>query len=322
MRLTRFATYAWGVLVYNFAVILWGAFVRATGSGAGCGDHWPLCNGQVVPRAAVVETMVEFTHRMTSGFALLSAIGLIVWAFRAYPKGHRVRRGATASMIFMVTEALLGAGLVLFELVAHNVSVARVFAMGAHLVNTFLLIGTIALTAWWASGFPGIRISRQGPLGSALFVGLFLTLMVGVTGAVIALGDTLFFAHIDRGGTEENLAPLVQTLKDLRIMHPLVAVLSSIYLAVVAWQAQRLRPGPAARPLAWFTIGLIVTQLIIGVLNVYLRVPVYMQLIHLLFADLIWVAMVLVTASAFAVEHEQEEVSSTQPIPRRVTSTI
>jgi heme A synthase len=94
-------------------VILWGAFVRATGSGAGCGSHWPLCNGELVPRAPQVETVIEFIHRATSGLAFLLVLGLFVLAWRVYPKGDLVRRAAALSFLFIVTEALVGAGLVL-----------------------------------------------------------------------------------------------------------------------------------------------------------------------------------------------------------------
>lgn len=308
MKLSRFAVYAWAVVVYNLAVIVWGAYVRATGSGAGCGDHWPLCNGEVIPRAPAIETMVEFAHRLSSGLALVGVIVLIIWAFRIYPRGHIVRRGAAYSVIFMVTEALLGAGLVLFELVAHNESVARVFSMSAHLINTFMLVAAMTLTAAWASGLPRPRMRDQGPLMGALYTGLGVSTLIGVTGAVIALGDTLFYAHLSNGGSEATLSPLVETLKQLRIVHPMVAVLSSIFLGVLAWQTARRRPNPAAVPLAWTLTILLGLQMIIGVLNVYLKVPVYMQLIHLLFADLIWMAVVMITANAVA-----ERESITEP---------
>jgi heme A synthase len=315
MKLSRFAVYAWGVVVYNLAVIVWGAYVRATGSGAGCGDHWPLCNGEIIPRAPAIETIVEFAHRVTSGLALVSVIGLIIWAFRLYPRGHIVRRGAALSVIFMVTEALLGAGLVLFELVAHNESVARVFSMSAHLINTFMLVASMTLTAAWASGLARPRLRGQGPIGAALYGGLGVAVLIGVTGAVIALGDTLFFAYIAKGGSEATLSPLVATLKQLRIVHPIVAVLSSIYLGVLAWQTARLRPNPAAVPLAWIVTLLIGVQMIVGVLNVYLKVPVAIQLIHLLFADLIWMATVLICANAVA---ERESIVEAAPAATRL----
>ena len=145
MALIRFARYAWFVLGYNLLVIVWGAYVRASGSGAGCGNHWPLCKGEVIPRAAALETLVEVTHRLTSGLALIFVIGLVFWAFRRFPRGHHVRRASIVSLIFILTEALIGAGLVLFEYVAANASHARAFWMSGHLINTFLLLGSLAL---------------------------------------------------------------------------------------------------------------------------------------------------------------------------------
>src|SRR5512139_2354559 len=120
MTYTRFAKYAWGDLAYNVLVVLWGAYVRATGSGAGCGSHWPLCNGVVVPRAPQVETMIEFSHRLTSGLSLVLIAVLVVWGFRVYNRGHRVRKALVASGVLIITEALIGAGLVLFGWVAKD----------------------------------------------------------------------------------------------------------------------------------------------------------------------------------------------------------
>src|ERR1022692_3576281 len=96
----RFALYAWSVLAYNIAVVLWGAFVRATGAGAGCGKHWPLCNGEMLPRSPSLNTIVEFTHRVTSGIDLLLVALLVFWAFRAFPPRHAVRLGALLSAAF------------------------------------------------------------------------------------------------------------------------------------------------------------------------------------------------------------------------------
>src|SRR5437764_4034200 len=80
--------YAWVVVAYNILVILWGALVRATGSGAGCGNHWPLCNGQVIPLSPRIDTVIEFTHRMMTGGASFIVLGLLVWTFRATVRGQ------------------------------------------------------------------------------------------------------------------------------------------------------------------------------------------------------------------------------------------
>ena len=139
--MSRFAKYTWITLVTNFVVILWGAFVRATGSGAGCGEHWPTCNGEVIPRPEAIETMIEFTHRLTSGVALIMTVALVVWAVRLFERGHRVRKAAWTTLAFMLAEAALGAGLVLFGLVADDDSVARAVVMCMHLLNTLFLLG-------------------------------------------------------------------------------------------------------------------------------------------------------------------------------------
>ena len=154
----NFPKFAWFVVVFNIIVILWGAVVRATGSGAGCGSHWPTCNGEIIPPSHQIETLIEFTHRLTSGIAFLLVLGLLIWAWKIYPKGHQVRKASFAAMIFIISESLVGAGLVLFEWVAGNISTARVIVMGVHLLNTHLLLAALTIVAWLASGGGEIKI--------------------------------------------------------------------------------------------------------------------------------------------------------------------
>src|SRR5258708_1092353 len=162
------ARFAWGLLAYEMGVIVWGAYVRATGSGAGCGRHWPLCNGEVVPRSRPVATLVEFSHRASSGVAFVGTIALFVWAVRTHPKGHRVRRAAGPTVLLMRTEGVRGGGLVVFELVAHDASLTRAVGTSLHLVNTFVLLASTSLTAWWASGADPIKVRGQGALAPVL----------------------------------------------------------------------------------------------------------------------------------------------------------
>ena len=162
---------AWLVLVYNLAVIAWGAYVRASGSGAGCGAHWPLCDGRIIPRSLGLATLIEYSHRITSGLALISVVLLLVWVRRVCPPGHPARRGALMSLVFMLTEAAVGAGLVLFELVADNASMARALFMAVHLTNTFILVAWLTLTAWWLSGGEALA-PRAAPGRAAAVAGL------------------------------------------------------------------------------------------------------------------------------------------------------
>jgi heme A synthase len=296
--LSPFARFAWGVLAYNVAVVLWGAFVRATGSGAGCGRHWPMCNGEVAPQLASTHTLIEFTHRATSGIALLLVVAMLVWARRAFPRGHLVRRGAVLSTVFIVLEALLGAGLVLFELVADDKSAARAFSMSAHLVNTFLLLGALTLTGWWASGGGPVRLRRQGALGAALLTAVGATILVGATGAVTALGDTLF----PKSTVGFELSSTAHFLERLRIVHPVLAILTSVYITAVGWMVRRARPSATTHRLATALTALFAVQVAAGAINIALRVPVWMQLTHLFLADCVWIALVLTAASALADE--------------------
>jgi len=304
MKLNRFAKYAWGVLAFNLFVILWGAFVRASGSGAGCGSHWPLCNGEVIPHSPQLETIIEFTHRMTSGLSLLLVVGLLVWAFRAYPKGHSVRLGAVLAMIFMVTEALIGAVLVLFSWVAKNESIGRVISVALHQANTFLLLASLTLTAWWASGGKPIRLKGRGIGLWALGLGLFGVLILGVSGVVNALGDTLFPAKSLAEGISQDFSPTAHFLIRLRVWHPIIAISVGLYLIFVCGLVGMFRPEPILRRFVGLLIAFVLLQLTAGLVNVLLLAPVWMQLVHLFLADMVWIALVLVTANTLI----QEEV--------------
>lgn len=301
MRRNRFVIFAWATLVYNLAVVAWGAFVRASGSGAGCGSHWPLCNGQVVPMGAHTATLVEFTHRVTSGIALLLVVGLLVWAWRRFPAGHPARLGAGVAMAFMISEALVGAGLVLLGLVADNSSVARAVVLGIHLVNTFFLLAFIALTAWWGSGRPRAALRGGGAISALLVLAAAGTLVVGVAGAITALGDTLFPVASLAQGVREDFSATAHFLIRLRVVHPLLAIGLGLYLLVVAGVIRMRRTDVASRRLASLLILLFFVQLGVGTLNVALMAPIWMQLVHLLLADLVWLTLVLLGAAALAV---------------------
>jgi heme A synthase len=290
--LSAFTRYAWGVLAYNILVVLWGAYVRATGSGAGCGNHWPTCNGQVVPRAPTVETLIEFTHRATSGIALIAVLALVVWAVRAFPKRHLVRRGAMLSGIFILTEALIGAGLVLLQHVAANPSVARGWSLSLHLINTFTLLAVLALTAWWASGRSGVP-----PLSSPLHLAMLGSLIVlGISGAVAALGDTLFPVTSFTQGLAQDFSSSAHLFVKLRVFHPALAVLAAALVLFVA--VRTMRTLPHVQTLGTTLIVLVFAQMIAGVVNLSLLAPVWMQLVHLAAADALWIAAVLFSAAS------------------------
>ena len=316
MKLNHFAKYSWFVLVANLLVILWGAFVRATGSGAGCGAHWPLCNGEVVPRAPEIETIIEFAHRMSSGVVMLLVLGLLIWAFRQYPKKHPVRLGATLSAIFIITEALVGAGLVLFEWVAYDQSLERVVSISVHLVNTFLLLAALTLTAWWASGGQPVSLRNRGGAAWAFGIGFLGVLLIGVTGAITALGDTLFPAGSLAEGIRQDFEATAHFLVRLRVWHPLIAIGVGFYILFVSGVAAMWEEDRTRRKITVMLFALVIVQWLAGLINVLLLAPVWMQLVHLLLADLVWICWVLLAAVVFAKPVEQPgDIPGTQESP-------
>jgi heme A synthase len=307
--MTRLARLAWLVLAWNVAVILWGAFVRATGSGAGCGAHWPLCNGEVVPRAPALETLVEFTHRATSGIALLLVFALAVWVFRDRPKGHPARRAAAASVLVILVEAAVGALLVLFGLVAENDSVARALFMAGHLANTFVLLACLTLTAHWCATDAPLQPPAVSRFAWSFGIGAIALVVVGKSGAVAALGDTLYPAQSILDGLAQDVSTTAHFLVQLRIAHPIVALAGALLVAFAAGRVLQVAPAAGARSLAWAVPGLALLQLAIGLLNVALLAPVWMQIIHLLAADVLWIAFVLLAVRALSLPAPVPEAS-------------
>ena len=287
---------AWLVLAYNLGVIAWGAYVRATGSGAGCGAHWPLCDGRIVPRSLGAATLIEYSHRLTSGLALVSVIVLLLWVRRACPSGHPARRGALMSLLFMLTEAAVGAGLVLFELVAENASIARALFMAVHLSNTFILVAWMTLTAWWLSGGQAVAPADRPGRAAAVAALLGCVILVGVSGSIAALGDTLFPSQTLAEALAADVSPTSHLLIRLRVLHPALAVATGALL-VIAIPLLTRASGAQAQQLGRVVVGLVIAQLAAGAINVLLLAPVWMQLFHLLLADLLWIALVLVSAT-------------------------
>jgi heme A synthase len=303
----RFAEYAWLVLGCTVLVILWGTVVRGTNSGAGCGDHWPLCGGQVFPHAAQIATLIEFAHRLSSALIVVLVAGLILFAFRIFPRRDPVRRFAAAALFFTLTEGLIGAALVLLGDVGTNASASRVLILSVHLVNTFLLLGSLALTARSA----GMEENEQDstvsawPAGRRLQVayglGLVAALAVAVSGTIAALADTLFHATSLVQAFQWDFSGGASPILRLRIVHPLLAVTVGTFLLLLAVHPL-ISPAPrAARRIAPYVIMLILFQFCLGTVNVLLLSPLWIQVLHLLTADLIWIAFVLLSAAMMRV---------------------
>jgi heme A synthase len=246
----------------------------------------------MVPRSLSLNTIIEFTHRITSGIDLALVALLVVWAFRTFPPRHPVRLGAALSAAFLFTEALLGAALVLLEHVAKNQSSARAYSLSAHLLNTLTLLACLTLTAWWAAHRAPLR---QG--GRALWMAactLGLVMILGVSGAIAALGDTLFPSRSLAEGLARDFDPAASIFVRLRILHPVIAALAGVWLLFYAATSAGRRPD--LRPRAWLLLAMVGAQITAGVANLLLSAPVWMQIVHLLLADALWISLVLLCA--------------------------
>jgi heme A synthase len=314
-----FAWFAGCVLVYLLGVILFGAWVRISGSGAGCGEHWPTCHGELIPTDRGSAMRIELTHRVTSALSGLLAIVLPLWAWRRFPRGHAVRAASLATLVLIVVEGGIGAGLVLKRLVGEDASALRAAVVALHLVNTLLLTACAAFVLHWALVPPALstraawmRASRvRGLAGERWVYALWLVglVLLSAAGAVTALGDTLF---VNPAGLPLASPPGAEHfLVRLRVVHPIAAIVLGLVGGAIFWRLARLAssdgPQPASPAALWlarsaFALGVVlVLQLVLGVLNIAWGAPGTLQLAHLLLAQVIWLGSVLLLR--YALEH-------------------
>jgi heme A synthase len=271
-------------------VILFGAVVRITGSGAGCGQHWPSCKGEVVHLPQSVETVIELTHRVTSLTSMLLVWGLTIWAYRSRRFTLPVRRAALGASFGMLLEALVGAALVLLALVGDNDSVYRAVIMGAHLCATSLLLYFLVLLVLRTTKLP-LPPSHPQAVRALRFLGrggMGLLLLISAAGAVTALGDTLY--PVSETGSGLGLlggkSQGQHFLESLRAFHPALAIGGAFLLY---WG------GPRFGADRGLTLGLrlvLGAQLVAGFANIALNAPGWMQVVHLLLANTIWMLWV------------------------------
>ena len=283
-------TYAAFVVGFMVLVILEGAVVRATGSGAGCGAHWPLCNGEILPHHPRLATIIEFTHRSLTGICTTLVAVLIAWTFLARPRGDRVRKAAVATGILLITEGALGALLVLGHYVENNASTARVVVQCVHFTNTMLLLAAMTLTWFWMRPRETTQLCPTGRIAATF--ALLATILTGATGSVAALADTLFPSPTFRAALAQDFSSTAPLLIRMRWIHPAATILT---FAATLWLLPQLKPSPRR----WLAV-LLFAQLALGIADVFLLAPLSLQVLHLLFADLFWIA--LITASSSLLE--------------------
>ncbi|HEX9962760.1 MAG TPA: COX15/CtaA family protein [Pyrinomonadaceae bacterium] len=308
---SSFAGYAWFVLAYNVVVILWGVFLRASKSGDGCGQHWLTCHGEIVPSAPELKTVIEFSHRLTSGLAFFAVLALLIWAFRRFGKGHPIRKTAVVSFIFIITEALVGAGLVLTGNTAETLTAARPFWAAGHLTNTFILLAFLSLTAWFASGGKPFNFKAQPKVllfPAIAVLGIFL---VGISGSVAALSGMLFPSETLTEGVAKDFSATSHILLRLRVSHPILSIMVGVFLVFLAgWFKSKAIGNLRISRWANVLTVLIIVQFAFGALTLLTLAPIVMQIGHLLLADAIWIVFVLLSADFLAEQNESTEFST------------
>ncbi len=309
--------FAWFVLGYNVLVILWGALVRATGSGAGCGNHWPLCNGQVIPQSPQIATVIEFTHRAMTGATTFLILGLLIWIFRSTTRGHLARIAAVFSTVLLINEAFLGALLVKLGYVVRSQSPGRFIVLPIHLANTLLLLAALALTASFLSRNLSRRslVTDKRMLPLAL-LGLGLSILTGVSGSLAALGDTLFPSASLAAAMAQDFAARSSWIIRVRWVHPASALVATVFVIWLVFSSQSRSPrrsqlqedkarpstpslaasSQSVRTLGYLTVALLLSQILIGIADVLLLAPTWMQIVHLFGADVYWIALVLLAS--------------------------
>jgi len=299
-------------LVATWLLIIQGAFVRATGSGAGCGRHWPTCNGEVVPLSHTTESFIEFSHRLLSLVILLFGAWLVWRAFGERRQNKGLWVTALASFVLLLNEAFLGALTVLWGLTGDNVSMARGLMVASHLVNSLLLVGGLSLVYFFARN-PDAKLRWRGQWGllTVLVVGIFSMLLLMFSGGIASMGNTMFPSESLAQGIAQDFNSEAHLLIRLRVLHPVLGMTVGTYLLVLLGLTWWLKPDANVKRVSRYLAGTYVAQLVIGLLNLLLLAPVFVQLLHLATATAIFAQLTLLAITALT-----SPATRTQPLPQ------
>ncbi len=309
----KFHKAALWILGYSVLVIIFGAFVRASLSGDGCGVHWPDCYGSILPKGAPLQTYIELTHRTTSGFLIILSAALALASFRIFPKSSLFRKAGLLTLVSVLVSAAIGAALVLNRWVEFDRSMARAITMPLHLVNNYFLIGTLILLAMPGEVVNKIRFRKQGEVGGLVWGSLAAMFILGGTGALSAMGKTAFTNELSAAqGLSDRLqlhmAADAHPLLKGGISHPLIATGAFILILLTCRQLVKRRPSDEVGFWSNMTSGSMVFQMVLGLVNLAASAPVALQLFHLAAAVFTFGSFSMMSFHAFAVTDSEETV--------------
>jgi cytochrome c oxidase assembly protein subunit 15 len=210
-----------------------------------------------------------------------------------------------ASVIFTLLEAVLGALLVKLGYTAQSQSPLRPAFLALHLANTLLLLAALTLTAHLLSrgkGYLRGSVRLVAPFGAV--VAVLVVMVVGITGSLAALGDTLFPASSLGLALAQDFSATSGWLVRWRWMHPTVAFFASIFLIWLLVRAAQHTTHWDNRRISALVLVLLAVVYTLGILDVVLLAPLWVQVAHLLAADTLWASLVVLTARLTLVPRE------------------
>lgn len=282
--------FSWLIIAYTVVVIAWGAWVRISGSGDGCGEHWPLCHGEAIPSAAPTKTWIEVSHRYSTALYGLLVLLQLALAFKRFRRAHPARFWAVATVAFTITEALLGRQLVTLRLVNESTDLLRLVVMPLHLLNTSLLLFSAVMTAESIRFGERIRASISPRIRRYGLLSIAALLLLLTTGAIAALGSHLAPSESLMAGMLKDWSDDSHLAVRLRVIHPLIALLLGFALLQVASAAQEEAAHVDAK--RWLGIfgKVALGTLMVGVVTLVSLAPAWLKLSHLALANAVVIA--------------------------------
>lgn len=294
----------------TIGLIVFGAVVRVTDSGLGCGNHWPLCNGTIFPPLDNVTAWIEWLHRLFA--VLIGAFGLaaLLVAILAYRRHNRrvLIATAAAALLFFV-QSMLGALVVVLDLPPTFVTL--------HLGTAMLLLGALIAATFLATYQP-VAALRHAPdrFSSLVHLTTALSLVIILTGALVR-GSGATLACTTWPLCDGAVLPVDQgQWAMIHMFHRLAVAAFGITMLFLIWQAFRMRSQPAVRRLATAAGMVYLLQAGVGAGFVFSSAAPVWGALHVLFASVTWALLVLLSLLEYANSHsptEQETARWHQP---------
>src|SRR5882762_1361332 len=277
----RFTRLAWTAATFTYLLIILGAIVRITGSGLGCGEHWPLCNGKLLPPLDL-PTLIEYGHRLAAAAVsgLVAALAAYAWWLRRNAGYERPGVAAYVALMLLVLQVGLGAVTVKLSLPPWTVIL--------HLGTAMLLLATLIVAAKLTPrASPG---NTRPPISSGsrpALVGLVALVLGFVTVLFGALTANLGAASACLGFPlcNDQFIPAGNYLQQLHWTHRLLAY--TLFAYVVWWAVRSKRPGP------WYVVALVTLQVAVAAAMVLSGLPQPLQAAHVAMGAAVWAALVL-----------------------------